>query len=275
MYGNNQYLPLTINANPLLFNGGSVGIGTTAPTTRFSVAGGASETTALFGQGSTVQTYIGIGPAAAVDSAGFVGYDIANNYLGLVIGGDALGVGLNIKRGGSVGIGTISPSQRLEVVGAALIGPASGKMFIGDVGHGTTYPAIAHQNYATTTGYALLAASDGHLFLNKRDVAGTYIGFRKANGDLMVIDNNGNVGINTTSPTQKLEVKGSAGNGIKLTHSNNTEIASLYELSGTQGAGLVLKTSSGTQNIFRLRSLKTQKQKPHIRLKKMLNNGFL
>jgi hypothetical protein len=56
----------------------------------------------------------------------------------------------------------------------------------------------------------MLVPNNGYLFLNKRDVAGTYIGFRKANSDLMIIDNNGNVGINTTAPSYRLQL-GTAG----------------------------------------------------------------
>jgi hypothetical protein len=67
---------------------------------------------------------------------------------------------------------------------------------------------------------------------------------------VLVVDAaNDRVGIGTSSPAQKLNVKGSAGNGIALTHSNNNIIAELIEFSGTQGAGLVLKNSSATNNI--------------------------
>ena len=50
--------------------------------------------------------------------------------------------------------------------------------------------------------------------------------------------------------TGSLDVRGTAGDGIKLRHSNGTNIAEINELSGVQGAGLALKNSSGTQNIL-------------------------
>ena len=50
--------------------------------------------------------------------------------------------------------------------------------------------------------------------------------------------------------TGSLDVRGTAGDGIKLRHSNGTNIGEINELSGVQGAGLTLKNSSGTQNIL-------------------------
>jgi hypothetical protein len=207
---------------------GNVGIGNTNPSYRLqvektSISAPAFMVSGAYYGGPRIQTYgldadgsawmglgtdMGGGPYEHTvyfpdtGTWGFLGFGTYN--------GTTYSEKMRITRTGNVGIGTTSPAQKLEVVGSALVGPSSGKMFIGDVGHGTTYPAIAHQNYATTTGYALLAPSDGYLFLNKRDVAGTYIGFRKANNDLMVIDNAGNVGIGTTSPAQRLHVAGNA-----------------------------------------------------------------
>ena len=68
--------------------------------------------------------------------------------------------------------------------------------------------------------------------------------------DSVVALSTSRVGINTATPAQRLNVKGSSGDGIALTHSNNTIIAELIELSGVQGAGMLLKNSTGTTNIL-------------------------
>jgi len=76
--------------------------------------------------------------------------------------------------------------------------------------------------------------------------AGNVISFTQA----MTLDASGRLGIGVTSMTQKFEVKGSAGSGIRLLHSNNNEIAFIQEFSGVQGAGLGLKKSDGTQTVL-------------------------
>ena len=76
--------------------------------------------------------------------------------------------------------------------------------------------------------------------------AGNAISFTQA----MTLDASGRLGIGVTSMSGKLDVKGSAGVGIRLIHSNNNEIAVIQEFSGTQGAGLVLKKSDATQTIL-------------------------
>ena len=229
-----------------ILSDGNVGIGTTSPAYKLDVtgigrfegssaevlrlhktSGGSSQIimTTTFGNSFGISPFI-----AGVSNGGFSITDITNNVQRIVIQDST----------GNVGIGTTSPSQKLEVVGNTLIGPAGGKMFIGDVGHGTTYPALAHQDYANTTGYVLLVPNNGYVFLNKRDVAGTHIGFRKANADLMVINNDGNVGIGTTSPSVRLQVVG-ANSAEGQLYVGNTDV--------TYSAGINF-TTSGTNRGF-------------------------
>jgi hypothetical protein len=58
------------------------------------------------------------------------------------------------------------------------------------------------------------------------------------------------VAIGTTTAAGKLNIKGSAGSGLNITHSNNTVVAELVEFSGAQGAGLTLKNAAGTTNVL-------------------------
>jgi hypothetical protein len=70
------------------------------------------------------------------------------------------------------------------------------------------------------------------------------------NYNLFAVTSSANTFYGNQSITGSLDVRGTAGNGIKLRHSNGTNIAEINELSGVQGAGLALKNSSGTQNIL-------------------------
>lgn len=132
---------------------------------------------------------------------------------------------LTILNGGNVGIGTASPTQKLDVQnGNARINNA----FVGDVGFGTIWANFSHQNQANSTGYGFLHASDGNFTLiNKQNTGVGYIGFRVGNIDQAVITNAGNMGIGITNPSQKLDILGK----IKITD-------------GSQGVGKVLSSDA-------------------------------
>ncbi len=173
-------------------------------------------------------------------------YDINNNnnqYYGFGINGgmlryqtDAIGADhtffaganattsnelMRIKGTGNVGIGVSNPLQRLDVQGG---NARINTIFIGDVGHGSSWAGMSHYNQANTNGYGFLQSIDGnYTFLNKLNTGTGYIGFRVGNFDQVVITNAGNMGIGTTNPTQKLDISGK----IKITD-------------GTQGSGKVL-----------------------------------
>ncbi len=116
----------------------------------------------------------------------------------------------NLYVTGNAGIGIASATQKLDVQGG---NARINNVFIGDVGHGATWAGLAHQNQASTTGYAMIASSDGnYTFINKQNTGGGYIGFRVANNDVAVITNAGNVGIGVTAPAVKLAVGGNGTN---------------------------------------------------------------
>ena len=130
-----------------------------------------------------------------------------------------------------LGVGTTSPAYPLDL-GTSNDGRArqwlATTSFIGDQGDSTGFQIRA-----------LGAGTSGMKFANYAN-----------NVEYGRFDSSGRLGIGTSSPASLLNIKGSAANGFSLTHSNNTVISELYELSGAQGAGLSLKNSSGTTNVF-------------------------
>ena len=107
---------------------------------------------------------------------------------------------------GRVGIGTTTPADALDVSGRA----RAGSLSIGPWPAGGAYMFVGVNtlNQSTMENYALLqqAAGDGtgRTHLNSP----VDIRFRIANGDRMILANNGNVGIGTTGPAEPLDVNG-------------------------------------------------------------------
>ena len=110
---------------------------------------------------------------------------------------------------GNVGIGTTSPTKKLEVYPDTDSSAIIGRAHVGNalVGSGLSdYAAFSHFDHASLNNYALYQGNTGETLLNS--ASGNLIRFRIANLDKMVINSSGNVGIGTDNPSQKLEVNG-------------------------------------------------------------------
>ena len=160
---------------------GNVGIGTTSPSYRLEVEGGngifVSEPTA--GVVLSADPNSGIFVIGDTDELGDGVYatNTGTSNFDIYSGG---GIKFRMNAGGNVGIGTTSPGAKLNVAGDILIN--SGEYLSwGTVGS---------------------ASIEGSTASNK-------LQFRTNSSDRMIIDSTGNVGIGTTSPTQKLDVNGS------------------------------------------------------------------
>jgi len=189
--GTGTYLPLTFYTNGSeqmrLDTSGNVGIGTSSPASKLHVVGSFRQT------GATV-------PFEWTVNAG------ANDYLKL----NAVGYADNLvvaTSAGNVGVGTNSPGAKLDVKGASgttqgLIGTSANGMAFNSFDSGTYYATLASSN---STGLGFGAQQAIPLF------------FLTSNTERMRIDSSGNVGIGTSSPTEKLNV---VGGNIKIDSSS-------------------------------------------------------
>ncbi|MEK6554792.1 MAG: tail fiber domain-containing protein, partial [Bdellovibrionota bacterium] len=194
--------------------GGNVGLGTTAPGSKLTVAGGTPEATVV-ATGDNCVTLFGAG------NTYFQGRDVTNNIefiMGTSTGLEAFAGSMSahdfslrtgnttrvmIKNSGNVGIGTTAPTAPFHVAG----GGSPGKlMVLGDGANLNGYidmmVARGFVGYSGSTGNTVLQGGGGKgILLNVNNA--TF-----GSGTAMAIDSTGKVGVGTTAPGVILDIAG-------------------------------------------------------------------
>lgn len=197
--GNSEHLPISLNPY-----GGNVGVGTTNPGAKFHVS--AYESTAHgknaaisisnTAPGSNNSWFLRTGADGTATPSG--GLSIADN----------VGYRMVFKNDGNVGIGTTDPVTKLQVAGTTLIGSA---------GVNAYSPYLRANNSlssSSTPDYSFWYDDQTGIFHPEL----SNLAFTVGGNEVVRIDENRNVGIGTTNPAYKLEVKGQihASGGISV-----------------------------------------------------------
>jgi hypothetical protein len=148
------------------------------------------------------------------------------------------------KGNGNVGIGTTSPSYKLDVVGDIIIP------------NGSYYYARRNTSNAAINVLGFAASSDTLTIKGGTSGGAISIQFQDTNGTVAVFYN-GNLGIGTTSPGEKLDVSGSVrlldGGTLKLLTAASIQRGTIQalEATGAGNPGLVIATSGGEEIVFK------------------------
>jgi hypothetical protein len=164
---------------------------------------------------------------------------------------------MRLDASGNLGLGTASPSEKLEVAGNVLVGS-------GTIDNPQGWGKVLQVQNSGSNG-ASLSVKDSN---NEWNLATYNNGFNISDGvdERLTIDNAGNVGVGTSTPSEKLEIAGGAAailidsttNEASLKYDNSTTTSSIklsnndlkFELGGTEkmridSSGLV-KINPGT-----------------------------
>jgi hypothetical protein len=191
--GGNLYVQSATNGEHILLNpnnaSSNVGIGTTTPLERLHVAGTVQmngfkmPTSASSGKVLTSDAN-GVGTWQSLPSGGIGGSGTAN-YIPKFATSTTVGNSVMFEKGGGIGIGTTSPSYKLDVRGDRIQ---------------LKEDATGHWMAMRTDGGALDFSFSGAALYMQGSAAGQHI--------LLNPSINANVGIGTTNPAYKLDVRG-------------------------------------------------------------------
>ena len=215
--GTNDTTRLTINSS------GNVGIGTTSPIAELEVYQSGSDVKMLIHEDA------GTHEAILHLRRGGQDWEIINNS-DLAFESEASEI-VRFKTNGNVGIGTTSPSQKLEVAGSIKL---SG--YIVDSQNEIidfTTNDLKVQGKHINAEYGIWAQSYGTIRQMGIDGASTYMGLYTNGTEKVRINTYGDVGIGDTTPSYKLDVNGTLRAVGAATFDSNVTVAGNLTVNGT------------------------------------------
>ena len=226
-----------------VLNGGNVGIGLTNPTSKVHVYGNGAEV--FVKQDSTIPGSAGFKVfAAGVDSPNNASYYTMNaGSIWGQTGGNGIYFGpenrssvqFHVKTStGNIGINTLSPSEKLDVVGNIVVKEQNPYIKIQAGTNGSPY--LRFEQDATRRAFLRYQNIGQFDIVNEYGDVTFWTGTSGSETQKMTVTSSGNVGIGTDNPQRKLSIKDSGNTFISIENSTNVTSG----LIGANSSGLTL-----------------------------------
>jgi hypothetical protein len=260
-----------VNSSLIYDNGTNIGIGTITPSAKLHIVGtalvsssitansfvksGGTSAQILAADGSVITAGSNItisGGTISASGGGSISGSGTTNYITKWTSSSAIGNSIIYDSGTKVGIGTVSPAEKLDIYSGA--STAAFMNFIGNANTAGTSNVVIGQN-----------SDDGAYFWNRK---ASFMSLGTNNSEKIRIDSNGNMGVGTSSPVAKVDITGSDVNRVVLRVANTNvpngdkEInmfvggTSAYGITSWQNSG-VIESVAGLSSNFVLSNYQT------------------
>jgi len=230
-----------------VLNGGNVGIGLTNPTSKVHVYGNGAEV--FVKQDSTIPGSAGFKVfAAGVDSPNNASYYTMNaGSIWGQTGGNGIYFGpenrssvqFHVKTStGNIGINTLSPSEKLDVVGNIVSKEQNPYIKIQAGTNGSPY--LRFEQDATRRAFLRYQNIGQFDIVNEYGDVTFWTGTSGSETQKMTVTSSGNVGIGTTNPSKNLTITGNNPGILLQEDSTNSEL--LLTINDSDGTGVIAAT---------------------------------
>ena len=203
---------------------GNVGIGTSSPDQLLTVNSANITTNSVvsYKQGGTTYGYTGLGQTNQMALQASVQLNVQTTTATPITFITNNAERMRIDSSGNVGIGTASPSAKLQIQGSQASGTANVLYLDNSSATGTTLASVSFSNAGSVkASIAACVAGDGYMTFNNNN-----------NSEKMRIDASGNVGIGTSTPAAALEVSRAGSSEIRATTTTSTGNVAVVKVKG-------------------------------------------